>query len=218
MASHRIRAAAVAGVMAWVLAGCGGSGSTTTSSAPPSSTTSTQSSATQSTQASITTSAGTNTAASTTSGATTTSSGPPPCTAADLALSFLGGQGATGHGELGYALRNTQDTSCNTIGYPGIQFESKSGSPLPTKPIHTTTDFFGHTTLHKLIVDPGQTVSFRLGVTHGAASTARCATAYGLAVIAPNDTATLRTSMPGGAFECETATVSPIQPGTSAYR
>ncbi len=180
-----------------------------------------QSSTTQTPQTSVTTGTGTatNTSATTTpTTTTTTSSGPPPCTAAGLALSFLGGQGATGHGELGYALRNTQSTSCNTIGYPGIQFLSKSGAPLPTNPIHTTSDFFGHTTLRELIVGPGQTVSFRLGVTHGAASTANCATAYWLAVIPPNDTATLRTTMPGGALECGTATVSPIQPGTSAYR
>jgi hypothetical protein len=138
--------------------------------------------------------------------------------AAGLALSYLGGQGATGHGELGFALRNTQDTSCNTIGYPGILFLSESGAPLPTTPIHTTTDFFGHSPLKELIVAPGHSVSFRLGVTHGAVSTAHCTTAYGLQVIPPNDTATLRVSMPGGVLECGTATVSPMQPGTSAFQ
>ena len=70
-----------------------------------------------------------------------------PCRASGLALSYLGGQGATGHGLLGFALRNTRSTSCNTIGYPGIQFLGKSGEPLPTHPIHTTKDFFGHTKL-----------------------------------------------------------------------
>jgi hypothetical protein len=115
-------------------------------------------------------------------------------------------------------MRNTQSSSCNTIGYPGILFLSKSGAQLPTTPIHTTTDFFGHSPLRELIVRPGQTVSFRLGVTHGAVSTKHCTTAYGLQVIPPNDTATMRVSMPGGVFECKSATVSPMQPGTSAYR
>ena len=36
-------------------------------------------------------------------------------------------------------------------------------------------------------------------------------------VIPPDDTATLRISIPNGAFECQTTTVSPMQPGDSAY-
>jgi hypothetical protein len=143
--------------------------------------------------------------------------GPPPCRAADLSLSFLGGQGATGHGELGFSLRNTGNVACTTIGYPGIQFLDKGGGDLPTTPDHTTQDFFGSVPKLPLTVVPGATVSFRLGVTHGAASTTGCATAYGLQVIPPNDTATLRTTIPNGEYECQTATVSPLAPGTSAY-
>lgn len=134
-----------------------------------------------------------------------------------MVLTFLGQQGATGHGELGFALRNTGSSSCNTIGYPGIQFLSKSGAPLPTKPTHTQSDFFGHSPLKELIVAPGQVVSFRLGVTHGIASSSGCTTAYGLQVIPPNDTASVHVSIPDGATECGTATVSPLQAGTSAY-
>ena len=139
-----------------------------------------------------------------------------PCRASGLTLSYLGGQGATGHGLLGFALRNTRSTSCNTIGYPGIQFLGKSGEPIPTHPIHTTQDFFGRTKLRKIVVGPGKKTSFRLGVTHGATSTKNCTLAYGLQVIPPNDTATLRVSIPDGVLECGTATVSPMQPGTSA--
>jgi hypothetical protein len=137
--------------------------------------------------------------------------------AAGLALSFLGQQGATGHGELGFALRNTGATSCSTVGYPGVQFLDGGGAPLPTTPTHTTSDFFGHTALHALTVGPGKSVSFRLGVTHGAGSSAGCTTADALQVIAPNDTAALRTEIPQGASECATATVSPVQAGDSAY-
>lgn len=156
----------------------------------------------------------TNPAPSTTPAA---ASGPEPCRAGGLALIFLGGQGATGHGELGFALRNTSSSPCRTFGYPGVQFLDQSGRALPTVPAHTTQDFFGSLPLRRLIVAPGSAVSFRLGVTHGAASTAGCATAYGLQVIPPDDTVSVRTSIPGGAYECQTTTVSPLQAGTSAY-
>jgi hypothetical protein len=138
----------------------------------------------------------------------------PPCAASGLALSFLGQQGATGHGDLGFALRNTGNGACSTIGYPGIQFLDRSGGQLPTTPAHTTKDFFGTTRLRALTVAPGGSVSFRLGVSHIGSS---CTTAYALQVIAPNDTATLRTPLREGAAECGTATVSPLQPGESAY-
>ncbi len=65
---------------------------------------------------------------------------------------------------------------------------------------------------------PGQTASFRLGVSHGGGSSAACSTADALQVIAPNDTATLKVPIPNGASECGTTTVSPLQPGTSAYQ
>jgi Protein of unknown function (DUF4232) len=137
--------------------------------------------------------------------------------ASDLALSFLGGQGATGHGELGFVLRNTTAASCRTYGYPGVQFLDRSGTALPTDSTRTTHDFFGSTPVVALTVAPGASVSFRLGVTHGAASSTGCATAYGLQVIPPNDTVTLHVSIRQGAYECRTTTVSPLRPGNTAY-
>jgi hypothetical protein len=164
------------------------------------------------------------TTSATSSTPTTTSTTPQAasdqCVAADLALSFLGGDAATGHAELGFALRNTSSHTCRTGGYPGIQFLDGSGGPLPTHPDHTTSDFFGHTTLQELSVAPGSTVSFRLGVTHiGAGGTnAGCVNAKSVQVIAPNDTATMRVAVQGGIAECGgTVSVSPIQPGTTAF-
>jgi hypothetical protein len=143
------------------------------------------------------------------------------CVASDLQLRFLGGAGATGHGELGFALQNITRTPCHTYGYPGVLFLDSAGVGLPTTPTHTTSDFFGTTSERELTVAPGVSVSFRLGVTHESAGggSAGCTTAAGLQVIAPDDTATLRTSIPsGGAAECGgTVTVSPLQPGTSAF-
>jgi hypothetical protein len=137
--------------------------------------------------------------------------------AADLALSYLGQQGATGHGELGFALRNTSSRSCHTYGFPGVLFLDKGGGALPTESTRTTHDFFGTAPEVPLVIAPGEMVSFRLGVTHGVTSTADCTTAYGLQVIPPDDTHTLVTTIPGGAYECRTATVSPLRPGHSAY-
>ncbi len=168
--------------------------------------------------ASSTTTAATGTAP-TTGSATTTSAGPPACVAGDLTLSYLGGQGATGHGELGFELRNTSPHPCHTYGYPGILFLRTGGQGLATATSRTTHDFFGPAPLTAITLAPGQAASFRLGVTHGAASSSGCVTAAGLQVIPPDDTATLKTTIPnGGAFECGTATVSPLEPGTSAYR
>ncbi len=148
----------------------------------------------------------------------TVTGGAPACTAAMLKLAFLGGQGATGHGELGFSLTNTSGHSCHTYGYPGILFLGAGGQSLPTVPSRTTQDFFGKAPAVALTVAPGAAVSFRLGVTHGASSTAGCTTAHGLQVIPPDDTVTLRAEIgDGGAYECRTATVSPLRPGTSAY-
>lgn len=193
--------------VALILAGCGGS-SSTSSHAALTGAASTPASTPATTGAPVTT----------TTQTTAVTAGPAPCRAANLSLSYLGGQGATGHGELGFALRNTSSQTCATYGYPGIQFLDQADHPLPTTPTHTTQDFFGSLPKLPLTVAPGTTVSFRLGVTHGATSTAGCTTAYGLQVIPPNDTATLKTAIGnGGAYECQTATVSPLQRGTSAY-
>ncbi len=235
VASPPIRVTALIALASLALASCGGSGAATGTRASDTAVTSGSRSVTTVTRTATVSSATgavpSNPTSATTgappsnggvpvSGGTGTSAGggPPPCRAAGLSLSSLGQQGATGHGELGFALRNTGSSSCSTIGYPGIQFLDRSGAALPTVPTHTTHDFFGSAPLRGLVVGAGQTVSFRLGVTHGIGSGAGCTTAYGLQVIPPNDTASLRVTIPdGGAAECGTATVSPLRPGAGAY-
>jgi hypothetical protein len=221
------RSALLVSVCALALAACGGSSSTSsTSSAHATGTSPTPGPATTpaTTHTTATGPAGTTTTATpttTTSSPTTATStpvaGPAACTAADLALSYLGQQGATGHGELGFALHNITGASCHTFGYPGVLFLDRAGQPLPTDSTRTTHDFFGDAPEEALVVAPGQSVSFRLGVTHGAVSPQNCTTAYGLQVIAPDDTATMRVPIRDGAYECRTATVSPLRPGDSAY-
>jgi hypothetical protein len=205
-----LRLCAALALLALSVSACGGHAKTTastsaeTSSATTQATTSTATPATQTTTATVT--------------QTQTTAGPPLCRAGDLELSFLGQQGATGHGELGFALRNTGRDTCHTGGYPGVLFLDSAGGALPTIPTHTTHDFVGPAPLVSLDVAPGTSVSFRLVVTHGISSTAGCTTAHGLQVIPPNDTSTLRVTIPGGAFECRTVTVSPVRPGHSAFR
>ncbi len=235
MSVMRTSLAGAAVLVAVALSACGASGGgaqTTHGSQPAAATathTGTQTTSAATTSATQTPTASTSTAATTTAaptGTATADSGgasvtggvsSDQCTAAGLALSFLGGQGATGHGELGFALKNTGSSACGTGGYPGIQFLAQDGSALPTTPQHTTDDFFGHLPLQRLTLQPGQTASFRLGVSHGGGSSAPCSTAAELQVIAPNDTATLKVQIPNGASECGTTTVSPLQPGTAAY-
>ena len=134
-----------------------------------------------------------------------------------MSLSFLGQQGGMGHGEIGFVLKNTGTVPCRTYGWPGILFLDQAGNPLPTVPHHTTNDFFGSTPAMPLVIAPGASASFRLDVGHGVATSNGCATAYALQVIPPNDTATLKTSIPNGAYECQDANVSPLRSGASAY-
>lgn len=209
---------ALIAALAPALAACGsaggGAGTSSTSAATPAAAASAPSStsATTSTSTSATT-----TSTATETSTTTASAGPPPCRAAMLSLSFLSQQGGMGHGEIGFQLRNSASTSCRTYGWPGILFLDKNGAPLPTIPHHTTNDFFGSTPAAPLVIAPGSSASFRLDVGHGVATSNGCATAYGLQVIPPNDTATLRTTIPNGSYECRDANVSPLRPGDSAY-
>jgi hypothetical protein len=193
---------------ALTLAACGGS----SGSSGPASDATTSAPTTTAPPASTTT---TSTAPAT---STTTAAGSTPaCVASMLALSFLGGEGATGHIELGFALRNTSSAPCHTYGYPGVLFLNKNEQGLTTITTRTTHDFFGSLPIAVLTVAPGAEVSFRLGTSDVTGSGPSCATATGLQVIAPDDTATLKTALSPSTYECGTVTVSPLQPGTSAF-
>ncbi len=203
--------------IAMLLAACGSSGGGGTSAPAASATNATSTPAAAPSTTSATSAAAATTMTTTASASATTSAGPPPCRAAALSLSFLGQQGGMGHGEIAFRLRNTSSTSCRTYGYPGILFLDQQGHALPTVPHHTTNDFFGSTPAAALVIAAGQSASFRLDVGHGVATANGCATAYALQVIPPDDTATLRTTIPNGAYECRDANVSPLRPGGSAY-
>jgi hypothetical protein len=192
-----------------VLAACGGSSSSSKSSTNSATTPSASSTGTASTPAT--------TVASTSSPTVPATQRPPRCRASGLTLRFIGQQGATGHGEIGFALKNVSGATCRTFGFPGILFLDKAGNPLPTRAVRKTQDLFGSAPAVALSVAPAASASFRIGVTHGINSSVGCTTAYGLQVIPPDDTASLRTTIPEGAYECVQATVSPLRPGESAY-
>lgn len=204
-------------VLSLLLAACGSSGGGGGTSSSAAGATSTAAAPPATTSATSTTAPATTTTTATATATATTTAGPSACRAADLSLSFLGQQGGMGHGEIGFRLRNTSSQSCRTYGYPGILFLDGQGHPLPTNAHRSTNDFFGSTPPVALVIAPGSSASFRLDVGHGVATANGCATAHGLQVIPPNDTATLRTTIPNGAYECRDANVSPLRPDASAY-
>jgi hypothetical protein len=209
--------------LALAVAGCGGSNSSSTTSHKQASTGSGQT-ATASTPATTSQTATTTTPTTTQTTTTTTTgnSGGVPvsgsvCTAADLTPAFLNTNGATGHVVMAFVLKNTGTATCHTYGYPGVAFLSKSGAPLTTNATRTTTDFAGHLPESALTLAPGQEASFRMVTSDVGSSQSDCANAYGLQVIAPDDTATMKTSIPEAISFCDgKATVSPLVAGTGA--
>lgn len=199
------------------LGACGSSGSSpagarlgTTRATP------TQSVATATVTSSISTTASTSSATTSTAPSGGAAVGV-ACRAANLSLSFVGEDDAAGHGLLKFALKNVSSTPCHTYGFPGVLFLDAHGAALGTVPHHVTSDYFGPAPEGEVMLNPGQIASFRIGVTHGAIPGSVCTTAYGLQVIPPNDTAAVRTSFASGAYECQGADVSPIEPDSTAY-
>jgi uncharacterized protein DUF4232 len=55
------------------------------------------------------------------------------CAPSQLAASYAGTQGATGHLEVTLALRNVSHSQCVVRGYPGVRLEDRSGRTLPLR-------------------------------------------------------------------------------------
>src|SRR2546426_681711 len=54
------------------------------------------------------------------------------CAPQQLRLAYLGGQGATGHIEASFELRDVSTRPCTLFGYPGALLLDAKGSSLPT--------------------------------------------------------------------------------------
>lgn len=146
---------------------------------------------------------------------TTATSASTACTASDLGLAFAGSNGAAGTIVIYLKVHNTGSTPCHTFGYPGVEFLAKDGAGLNTASTRTTHDVLGSVPETRIQLGPGQAASFRLAVST-VGGQGSCANAYGLQVIPPDDTATLRVAFPNGIFQCGRTTVSPLEPGTGA--
>lgn len=139
-----------------------------------------------------------------------------PCSTADLTPSLLGTNGAAGTLVLGIALKNTGTKACQTYGWPGVEFLSSSGAALPTNATRTTADVVGATPANVLTLQPGEEASFRIVSSDVAPGGGSCPIASALQIYAPNDTATMKVTLPGIAA-CGSATLSPMLPGSSAF-
>lgn len=201
---QRAAIAAVTGTAAAVAAGCGTASTTGTASsiAGRGATTRTVSASRSS--------------AGSPAGTTRPTDGGGACRAAELVLSYLGGQGATGHGELSFGLRNTARRPCHARGYPRVRLLDRAGRPLSIVPVHSTQDFFGHSPLRALTVAPQASISFRLDVSHGSGSPGVCPMAAAISVTLPGDLRALSTAIINGAYACDHAILSPLQPDLAA--
>jgi len=140
------------------------------------------------------------------------------CTSSNLTAVYLGQDGATRDVVLSFALRNRGTATCHTYGWPAVKFLGAGGRGLRTQSRRVTKDILGATPASVITLAPGRQASFRVIAPGGdpGGGGAGCATAHALRIIAPDDTARMSVRIPGGAHECVSATVSPLQPGGSA--
>jgi hypothetical protein len=113
-AGGKLWAAVAAVLAAAALTACGSSQTQTTSSAPAAS-------------------GGSSSTAATSTGAGSPASTAQACSGSQLALSYGGTQGATGHLELTIAVRNASDHPCRLRGYPEARLLDRSGHALPLR-------------------------------------------------------------------------------------
>jgi hypothetical protein len=140
------------------------------------------------------------------------------CTSSDLTAVYLGQNGATGNVVLSFALRNRGTATCHTYGWPGVEFLGSEGQGLQTQSKRVTKDILGSTPASVITLAPGRQASFRVVAPdqNRSGGTSGCETADALRIIAPDDAARMSVEIPGGAYECASATVSPLQPGDTA--
>jgi hypothetical protein len=88
---------------------------------------------------------------------------PARCSSSQLALSYVGTQGATGHLEATFSLRNISARTCTLFGYPGAQMLDAGGAPVPTH-LKRGNGFFPDTlaTPRRVLLRPGGNAQFGL--------------------------------------------------------
>ena len=182
--------AAVATVLgALVIAGCGSS-AVSSNHAPIASTT--QGAATPSSTDSNT--------AETAHAAGPSRLGVKPCSSSQLKLSYTATQGATGHLEATFALRNVSGRSCSLRGYPAATLLSPAGHALATH-LKRGNGFFPDTLLapRRVVLAPGARAQFGLGfaINNEYAGDHSCPVAAWLTSVPPHASTGLRVPLVG---------------------
>jgi hypothetical protein len=127
---------------------------------------------------------------------------PGRCAPQQLGLAYLGSQGATGHIEASFQLRNASQKQCTLFGYPGAQMLGANGNLLPTH-VQRGGSFFTETRRapHTVSLAPGEAARFVFGYSdnpeYGGGKA--CPQAVKLEVTPPNTYSRLAVSMPAGA-------------------
>lgn len=98
-----------------------------------------------------------------------------------------------------------------------MEFLNAADGPITTHATRTTNDFAGHVPETGFTLKPGQEATFRMVTSDVGSSQSSCVTAYGLQIIPPDDTATMKAPITTGISVCDgKATVSPLAAGTGA--
>jgi hypothetical protein len=123
------------------------------------------------------------------------------CVTSQLTLTYTGTQGATGHLEATFALRNVSGRSCTLHGYPGAQLLDAAGRTLPTR-LKQGRGFFPDTLLapRQVVLRPGGEARFGLGFADNNeyAGGRPCRSAAWLKSVPPHAAGALRVALTGG--------------------
>jgi hypothetical protein len=126
---------------------------------------------------------------------------PLPCLSTGLRLTFLASQGATGHLEVTFALRNVTGTMCTLRGYPGARLLDAAGRSIVTR-LKRGGGFFPDTLSppSRVLLAPRASARFGLSfVTNNEyAGARRCVRAAALESVPPGGAGALRISLTGG--------------------
>jgi hypothetical protein len=126
---------------------------------------------------------------------------PLPCASARLRLTFIGTQGAPGHLEATFGLRNASGTMCSLHGYPGARLLDFAGHAIPTR-LRRGGGFFPDTMSppRRVLLAPSVSAQFGLSfVTNSEYAGARhCVRAAALESVLPDGAGVLRISLTGG--------------------
>jgi hypothetical protein len=126
---------------------------------------------------------------------------PLPCAGPRLRLSAMGTQGATGHLEVTFALRNDSGTFCTLRGYPGARLLDATGQTIAMR-LERGRGFFPDTMIapRRVLLAPSASARFGLSfVTNNEyAGARRCVRAWVLEAVPPGGSGPLRVSLSDG--------------------